>query len=349
MRRILALLRNVMVFGLATLAHAETWRTQRGETFEAKLNGVYGPLAVFAEKGGTRQIVVEALDDAGVARIADFIAGQPANRSAWNTSSSPMAKPLRGKLGILRDAKLVSFDLPPRPEPEIYLVFYGAGANDATRRFMPLVVARYTELKKIAGDRFELIYLGRDGVPEDHTSVVRESRMPWPFVRYSAQNDIKGLVRWAEQGIPSLVALTPSGDVVIDSIRSDGIPLSPDEVLNEFGALLSMMAGESAVAKRGLHRLAVVQHVRARASGEYPPKPYVLSLDRSRYQTLPVKTVIATLQLDEQGRVTEASFEPGPGAVLQEQFQNDARTWLFLPKVVDGKGRAFVVKLPIEF
>lgn len=349
MRRNLALLRLAVALLSPVLLHAETWQTQTGETFEGQLSGVYGPLAVFAENGGSRQIVVEALDDVGISRVADFLAAQPATRPAWSVSPSPIAKVVRGKLGILREGKLVSFDLRERSEPELYAVFYGAGANAATWRFMPQLVAGYTELRKLAGDRFELIYMGRDGETGEHAKLIRESGMPWPFVRFSAQNDIKALMRWAEHGIPSLVVLTASGDVILDSVLPDGRLLSPYDVLKEFSALLGLMTGESATAKRGLHRLAVLQHVRARTTGEHPPKPYLLSLDRSRYQSLAEKTVVAILQLDEQGRVTEASFEPAPGAVLQEQFLKDARGWLFLPSVAEGKGRTFAVKLPIQF
>ncbi len=328
---------------------AETWRTQAGETFAARLSGVHGPLAIFAEQGGTRRLGVEALDDAGIARVADFLAARPAQPPPWSESDSPVVTALRGKLGMLRQGKLAAFEPGGRKLPEFFAIFYGAGANAATRQFTPHLIARYQALKERHGERVEVIYAGRDGIPEDHTAYVRESGLPWPFIRFTALLSVPSVERWGEAGIPSLVVLNAAGDVVLDSVRPSGGYYPPDEVLRQFEALLALMQGESAAAKRALHRLTVLQHVRRHSAGEHAPKPWVLSLDPDEFQTLPVKRLVATLHLDEFGRVKEAAFEPALDAVLHEKLAKATSTWLFLPCVRNGQGQPFQIKIPLEF
>lgn len=328
---------------------SETWTTQAGEVFAGRLSGVYGPLVVIAHEHGSRRIVVEALDDAGVRRVADFVAARPTARPTWADSRSAIARALKGKLAVVRGGKSETFEPKDSEEPEFYLILYGAGANEGTRRFIPGLISRYETLRGRVGKRFEIVYVGRDGVPEEYAQFVRESGMPWPYVRFSARDNIKVIDRWAESGIPSLVVVNAAGDLVLDSVQANGGFRSPDEVFREFEAWLALLEAESPAAKRAMHRLAVLQHVRACGEGEHPPRPYVLALDRTRYATLATQRVVATLALDEKGRVAEVSLEPKQEAVLANQFAQDAGRWLFLPGVKNGQPQPFTIKLPIEF
>jgi hypothetical protein len=113
--------------------------------------------------------------------------------------------------------------------------------------------------------------------------------------------------------------------------------------------LLLAMDGDSQACRRELHRLSVLRHVRAAAGGSCNPKPYLIALDASRYQTLEIKRVSALLSIDEHGRVTDAKIEPQLPSVLEYQLEQDTRDWLFLPAVADGRPTAARVNLPIQF
>lgn len=336
------------LFATAGNVPAEIWRTSKGEEFDGRLSSTHGPLAIFAVGGGSRQLAVEALDDSGVEHVADFIAQRPPP-APWKTSTSVLATALRGRLHALRNGKLTEIEIEGRQEPEIYLVFYGAGWNEGTGRFLPELGQRYRDLKATLGDRFEFIYVGRDRDGYGHSQFVREVAMPWPVVRFSALGEVKPVERWDAAGVPSLVALNPDGEVVLDSQRGNEGFYTPTEVLKQFVALLGLMSGESTAAKHALHRLTVVQHVRSLSKGTHAPRPYVIALDRERYQSVEVKRLIVTLELDERGRVTGTTLDPAQSVVIQEQFARDAAQWLFLPSVQDGKARRFTVRLPIEF
>ena len=75
---------------------------------------------------------------------------------------------------------------------------------------------------------------------------------------------------------------------------------------------------------------------------------YLISMDLRRYQTLETDQLLATLAIDENGAVLQATFEPKLPAVLDHQLGNDAGTWLFLPVVKDGLPRPATVTLPLK-
>ena len=72
------------------------------------------------------EISLDRLDDGGLARVADYLASRPKASPNWAQSNSKVAKSLRGRLQIARDGKLVAFDPGARPEPDIYLIYFGA-------------------------------------------------------------------------------------------------------------------------------------------------------------------------------------------------------------------------------
>ncbi len=330
----------------ASLA-AEEWRTLQGDRFEGRLSGVYGGIAILAEKDGSRQLALEALDDPALGRVADFLAAQPPATTPWRDSTSKMAKALRNRLQVLRDGKLATFDLGQRPEPEIYLVYFGAYWCGPCRRFSPELVKAYGQLKALAGDRFELVFASSDRDDGEQLKYVREVMMPWPVLRFSAGGAPSPIERWQGRSIPGMAALTRDGELLYSSERQ-GEYLGPQDVLRRFEAMTRSQLGDAPEVKRTTHRLAVLQHVRAAAGGAAAVRPYVIDMDLSRYRTLEAKELFLLLELDARGTVTEAAVEPKLPAVVEYQLIQDATTWLFLPQVEGGRARATRVKLPLR-
>ncbi|MEY2881198.1 MAG: hypothetical protein RLZZ15_3578 [Verrucomicrobiota bacterium] len=332
---------------LAAAARAETWRTTLGVGFEGKLSGVYGALVVVAGPTGSRLFSVETLDDDALGRVADFLAARPATPPSWAASASAVATSVRTRLQVLRDNRLVTFEPGARAEPEFYLVYFGAHWCGPCRAFSPDLVRAYTRLQQAWPGRFELIFISSDRDAGEQLNYVREVRMPWPVVKFSALGRVAPLERWAASGIPNLVAVTREGEVLFHSYRGAEY-VGPRSVLEDFERLLGTLEERPTAARRPLHRLAVVQHVRAAAGGARGVKPFHINLDPARYQTLEVKSIEAALEIDAHGKVTAASFTPPLPAVLAYQLERDADTWLFLPAVEDGRAKAVKVVLPIS-
>jgi len=338
-----------LVFAMGGLAQvsAETWSTTIGDRCEGKLSGVYGKMVLITGKSAATQLPLEHLDDAGLARVADFLAAGATKSQAWSASTSAAAKSLQNRLQILRDGKLVAFDPGTRPEPEVYLAYFGALWCGPCRSFSPELVRTYRQLKEAAPDYFELIFVSSDRDGGEQLNYVREVGMPWPVIKFSALGRVDPIERWAARGIPNLVAVTREGEIIFKSYRGDEY-LGPQTVLQQFTDLLLASKGDSIEVKRGRHRLAVLQHLRAAQGAEATVRPYVVILDHRRYRTLTATNIMATLKIDEQGRVTEAKFEPELPTAIDFQLNQDASSWLFLPAVEQGRARAMKVSLPLQ-
>jgi thiol-disulfide isomerase/thioredoxin len=333
---------------LPVLAAAESWETTGGQRFEGKLSAVYGPLAIIADKNGSTMVPIGELKDAELHRVAEYLAAKPASASPWTGSNSKVAKALKGRLQVLRGEKLVDFDPGPRVEPDFYLVYFGAEWCPPCRTFSPQLVSAYQRLKQIAPDKFEVVFVSSDRESGEQLRYVRHVGMPWPVLKFSQLGRAEAIERWAGRGIPCLVAVTREGEAVLHSYHGENY-VGPQDVLKRFESLLhAMNASASAPRHPGMHRLAVLQHVRAAGTGSKPVTPYAISLDLGRYRTLETKEVVATLQIDEKGCVVDASVEPELPTVLNYQLVNDAGSWLFLPAVEDGRAVSRKVKLPLK-
>lgn len=334
----------------AALAGAATWRTVSGESFEGELSGVFGSRVVFAMPKGTMMITADALDDAGIERVTDFLEAKKA-APAWKDSTSKVATALRGKLVKAQGKALVPFTPGAEPEPELYLVFFGAN-NSPTERALPELMERYRKAK--AGPhsaRFDVIFHTRDGGKKPHTEFITKHAMPWPCVSFEAVRKVEVIERWAGRSTPSFIVINPQGDVVIDSEDRDaeGHLMDPVKLWDRFFEVIELIDSHSPAVKRGMHRVALLQYLRTHTTGDRAPQPYALMLDRDRYQTVEPKQFTAKIEIDAQGRVTGASFTPSLGAVVEDQLGKDLLAWRFLPAMKDGKPVPITVNLPVNF
>jgi thiol-disulfide isomerase/thioredoxin len=176
------------------------------------------------------------------------------------------------------------------------------------RRFSPELVQAYQKLKKIAPERFELVFISSDNDDDEQVRYVREVGMPWPVLKYSSVGRVEPLEKWKGNGIPCLVAVTREGDVLYHSYRGTEY-LGPSVVLRHVEEMLGAAAGGDDATKRGTHRLEVLQHVRKAAGATAMAKPHLIVFDPRRYRTLTEKLIHATLAIDARGRVTAASFD----------------------------------------
>ena len=330
-------------------ARAETWRTTNGPALEGQLSGVYGAVAIISGKAGAGLIPLGRMDDEGLARVADYLVGSAkAPPTTWAASTGTVAKSLRHKLQVLRDGKLVDFDPGTRPEPKLYLVYFGAHWCPPCRRFSPGLVEAYNRMKERTPDAFELVFVSNDHSQDEQLTYARDLAMPWPIVKFNSVGSVDPVERWEGPGIPDLVVLTRNGEALCNSYHGDEY-VGPQSVLDEAEPLLNAMDPDTPACRRERHRLSVLQYIRASPGATKGPKPYMVGLDRSRYQTLETKALTAVLEIDERGCVTDAKIEPELPAVIEFQLEQDAKEWLFLPAVSNGHAKPIRAKLPISF
>lgn len=327
---------------LAPFASAETFRTPRGDSFEAQITGVYGDIVFLKNKQGSASIDLGSLDDASLAHVADFLA-KPRPAAPWSTSESRLAKALAKRLEILRDGKLVPFDRGTRPEPEFYLIYFGAHWCGPCRRFSPGLLRAYREMKALAPDRFEVIFVSDDRDRHEQLTYVRELPMPWPVASHGT--NITALDRWRGRGIPCLVVLTREGELLLHSY-SDTRYLGADDPLEKFRALLRHLVENPPSPAR--HRLAIAAHVRAARGGDREPERYLVRIDPNRNRTLPKTAIEARVSIDARGQVVATEFSPALELVAETQLQRETESWLFLPAVKQGRPVATDITFTIQ-
>jgi hypothetical protein len=172
--------------------------------------------------------------------------------------------------------------------------------------------------------------------------------MPWPVLKYSEIGSAEAVERWEGPGIPDLVVLTRDATPILNSYHGADY-VGPQSVLEAVEPLLNALDDTSAACRWSRHRLSVLQYVRSARGGSKGPSPYMMGIDPSHYQTLPTRHITALLTIDERGTVTEAKADPQLPTALEYIFEQDARTWLFLPSVSAGNAKAVRVKVPINF
>jgi len=328
-------------------AAAETWRTTNGDHVEGNLSGVYGSVAAIARKGDSTLLSLEQLDDAGLARVADYLAATAKSAPTWADSDGKVARSLRGRLQFMQNGRLAAFDPGARPEPEIYLVYFGALWCRPCREFSPHLVEAYRRLRQLAPGRFELVFVSSDHRAEEQELYAREVGMPWPVLKFSDVGRVAPIERWEGPAIPDLIVVARNGDLLFDSFHGDDY-VGPGSVLDQVETLLGSMDEKSEACRRARHRLSVLQHVRSAGGKAANPRPYLITLDPSHYQTLETKQLKALLEIDDRGHVTDAKIEPSLPTALEFQLTQEAETWLFLPAVAGGRPKSAHVILPIS-
>ncbi len=337
-------------FAVARLAAAgpTVWQMTGRAPVTGELTAVYGSVALLTAGSQDFFVPLERLDDTGLKRVADFLAAKPAVGPTWGSSRAEVTRALRAHLEILRDGHLRPYDPSPLPEPEIYLIYFSAHWCPPCQRFTPELVKAYHRLQEMIPQKFELIFVSDDRSPDEQEEYARETGMPWPVLKYSYVGRVTPVERWAGDGIPCLVALTPKGELILHTYNGKEY-LGPEQVVSAFEALVPMLKGTSPEIIRARHRLSVLQHVAAVGNGSSPPKPYLVSLDPSHYQGLELNQLLVTLNIDETGRVTDAESEPKLSVAFEDQFNRDTSDWLFLPAIEHGRPIAQTVRMPLQF
>lgn len=328
------------------VARADTWQTPSG-TIQGTLTAVYGPVAAITSGHASSLVPVTGMNDAELERVADFVAREPTTTPPWASSKSTLAKALLRYLKVLQGGKLVEYDPGTRPEPDFYVIYFGAGWCPPCREFSHGFVSTYQRLQQLAKGRFEVIFFSCDHSIGDMEEYVKKVGMPWLVLSPYQRGHVREVEGFEADSIPCIAVLTRDGTLLYHSHHGSEY-LGPDKPIEQLEALLTSTAPGNPATRRPMHRLAVIERLRSAGNRSLNPAPYDVHLDLSKYQTLEVKSLTATLSLDAKGCVMSAEFEPKQSAVNDYSLVNDASDWLFLPAVRDGHAVATKVVIPLQ-
>lgn len=320
------------------------WHRVDGSVIEGTLVDVFGSLALIRGKKTNAFVGLDSMTDDELDRVNAFITRRSAASTPWKDSTSTVAMDVKNKLKSVQNGKVRDYDLVGRSEPDFYLAYFSASWCPPCHRFTPLLVEAYQRIQQRWPGRVEVVLISSDETGGEAEKYMIDAHMPWLMLRFGSK--ARALTRWAAQGIPCLVAVARSGDVLFHSYQGDEY-VGPDSVLEKCEQLLPSLDDKSPAGLRARHRLAVRQHRTQTGELSSQVKPYLLQIHQSRAGFIPDKGVLFKVEVDETGKVTDASLEDDPYSPIGDVLKPDVSDWLFLPAIDQGKPVKSTLKVPL--
>lgn len=145
-------------------------------------------------------------------------------------------KEIQGKAVRVEDKKLTQAK-PDLSKVKYYGIYFSAGWCPPCQIFTPKLVSFYNEAKK-KNPAFEIIFISGDYSEKEMVAYMNKDQMPWLAVDYK-KIDATELLRYAREGIPSLVIVNPQGEILADSFRGNTY-VGPYVPLNKLATLLGV-------------------------------------------------------------------------------------------------------------
>ncbi|HEY4285071.1 MAG TPA: thioredoxin-like domain-containing protein [Chthoniobacterales bacterium] len=144
---------------------------------------------------------------------------------------------VKGDLVQFRNGGVSRFDDGALGNKKYFLIYFSAHWCGPCRKFTPGLVNYYNDT--IAKHpEFELIFVSNDKSAFGMETYMREMNMPWPAIDFQKVAQKTGIRKYAGQGIPDLVLVDSSGNILADSYRS-GQYVGPKAVLHDLDGILT--------------------------------------------------------------------------------------------------------------
>jgi thiol-disulfide isomerase/thioredoxin len=158
---------------------------------------------------------------------------KPAQASATGVRQGPagasLMRGLRDKLVVCRDDTIRRADDAGLENKKLIVLYFSAHWCAPCRKFTPQLVDYYNQVAPQHPD-FEVIFVSCDRSRFNWETYMREARMPWPAIDYDQLTGLGGLRQLGGHGIPSLVLLDGTGDLLSSSHDGDRY-FGPQKVL----------------------------------------------------------------------------------------------------------------------
>ncbi len=316
------LLRTLLCAGLALLvssvtsqAKSSNWTDLQGNSFKAEPSGVYGPFAVFkASTGGSRRVLVRNLKPEDLKRFCQEVAPKPPQAASWAKSKSRFGSEFIGRVMELKGEKLVPADLANRPEPEVYVLFFGTAWGPESYETSALFRAAYNRLKRLYGPKMEVIFLGVRHDDKGNANIATAVHMPWLVADYREQPSLSAFTRFAPAEGQAMIAVT-----------REGVPLVMNDVKNvpalcafidELSGLMSAADPENRLFYPDIAAWLTQSRPLAYANSQAEPLILNNPFQPAALRKVGITRIVAKLKVAADGKVLSATL--GEGSVVPE-------------------------------
>jgi len=167
--------------------------------------------------------------------IARARTAQPAPK--LNASSDAISQFLKGDLVQWHNGVVVHADDTALANKKLIAFYFSAHWCGPCRKFTPQLVDYYNRVAP-QHPEFEIVFYSLDKSPFAFETYMHEANMPWLAIDYAKVKSKEVLAKNAGDGIPSLVLVDSSGNVISAS-HSGGQNLGPQKVLADLDAIFA--------------------------------------------------------------------------------------------------------------
>jgi len=164
---------------------------------------------------------------------AQVVRERSAKSTRVDSSLGLISEFLKGDIVQYRNGGLVHVDDAVLANKKLIAFYFSAHWCGPCRKFTPRLVEYYNRVVA-EHPEFEIVFYSHDRSPADFESYVREANMPWPAIDFAKLKGKEALTKNAGNGIPSLVLVDASGNVISSSQN-----VGPQKVLADLDAIFA--------------------------------------------------------------------------------------------------------------
>ena len=152
------------------------------------------------------------------------------------SASNAIAPMVKGDLVKSSNGTLTSANDQEFEKKKLIGLYFAGKWCPSCRKFTPQLVDYYNRIAATHPE-FEIVFVSSDRSASAMEAYMRDSKMPWPAVKYEKIAEKEALKRYAGSGIPCLVIVDAGGKVLSDS-SAGGNYRGPSKVLQDLDQLL---------------------------------------------------------------------------------------------------------------
>lgn len=180
-----------------------------------------------------RQAQAEASRKLDARYQAQVVRERSAKSPRVDSSLGLISEFLKGDIVQYRNGGLVHVDDAVLANKKLIAFYFSAHWCGPCRKFTPQLVEYYNRVVA-EHPEFEIVFYSHDRSAADFESYIREANMPWPAIDFAKLKGKEALTKNAGNGIPSLVLIDASGNVISSSQN-----VGPQKVLADLDAIFA--------------------------------------------------------------------------------------------------------------